>query len=257
MKIGVMNNPMGNLMKEIAWIGENRFDFIDLTLEPPNAYSLDIEIDKIDELLGKYGLDAVGHTAYYLPLASPFRAFCDLALKELENCFSVFNRLNITKVNLHPDENSASIFNRDEAIKRNINGIKRAEKIARDYGLVLMVENSGKIFNSVDELETLFGKIPDLQLHLDVGHSNLNVEKNRAEEIIERFHNKLAHIHFSDNKGGNADLHLPLGAGLISWEQIIRSIKKHNYDGTITLEVFSRDRRYLLASREKLLEMWN
>jgi sugar phosphate isomerase/epimerase len=64
-------------------------------------------------------------------------------------------------------------------------------------------------------------------------------------------------VHFSDNKGGTTDLHLPLGAGLISWDKVINSLKKYEYDGTITLEVFSRDKRYLLASRDKVYELWN
>ena len=35
MKIGVMNNPMHDLLREIQWIGEHKFDFVDMTLEPP------------------------------------------------------------------------------------------------------------------------------------------------------------------------------------------------------------------------------
>jgi len=33
-------------------------------------------------------------------------------------------------------------------------------------------------------------------------------------------------------------------------------LKSFRYDGTITLEVFSSDRRYLLLSRDKLREIW-
>jgi hypothetical protein len=33
-------------------------------------------------------------------------------------------------------------------------------------------------------------------------------------------------------------------------------LKSFGYDGTITLEVFSLDRRYLLFSRDKLREIW-
>jgi sugar phosphate isomerase/epimerase len=37
---------------------------------------------------------------------------------------------------------------------------------------------------------------------------------------------------------------------------VIPMLKQSGYDGTITLEVFSPDRRYLLFSREKLKELW-
>jgi len=49
---------------------------------------------------------------------------------------------------------------------------------------------------------------------------------------------RLAHLHFHDNKGGQADLHLPIGAGHIDLATMIRAIKQTGYDDTITLEVF-------------------
>ena len=115
MKIGAMNNPMKNLLREIQWIGENKFDFVDLTLEPPGALASEVNVDDVRELLDKYKLEAVGHTAYYLPIASAFPSFRDLALRELSECFSVFQVLDVQKVNLHPDESIVGIFSRNRA----------------------------------------------------------------------------------------------------------------------------------------------
>ncbi len=257
MKIGAMNNPTCNLQKEIQWIGENGFDFVDLTLEPPGALAINVDIDMVRDLMDKYNLDIVGHTAYYLPIASPYQSFCDLAQEELRKCFEVFQALDVHIVNIHADESIIGIFNKDRSIIRNIRAFKTAAEEAKRHGLKLIVENTIKLFNSVEELHILFNAIDDIGFHLDVGHANLNTEKNKTEEFIVEFHDRLEHVHFSDNKGGNTDLHLPLGAGLISWDKIISILKKFNYDGTITLEVFSRDKRYLLASRDKVLEMWN
>jgi len=257
MRIGAMNNPTGNLLREIQWIGESKFDFVDLTLEPPGALAVNVNVDGVKELLDKYELEVTGHTAYYLPIASPFPSFCDLAMKELSNCFEVFQVLGVQKVNIHPDELVVGIFHKDRALIRNIRTIKLAAEEAKRYGIKLMVENGMRLFNSVEEFQTLFDAVNDLGFHLDVGHANLNAEKNKTGEFLANFHDKLEHVHFSDNKGGNADLHLPLGAGSIPWDKIVRELKKFKYDGTITLEVFSRDKRYLLASREKLLELWN
>jgi len=257
MKVGAMNNPTSNLLKEIQWIGKNGFDFVDLTLEPPCAYSLSVEVDSVKELLDKYNLDIIGHTAYYLPIASPFQSFCELAQRELKNCFEIFQALDAHKVNIHADESVVGIFNKERALVRNIRAIKLAAQKAKEMGLRLIVENTIKLFNNVDDLNILFESGIDAGFHLDVGHANLNTDRNRTEEFLSRFADKLEHVHFSDNKSGNADLHLPLGAGLIPWDKIVSQLKRYNYDGTITLEVFSRDKRYLLASRDKLLEMWN
>ena len=35
MQIGVMNHPARDPIGEIEWIGQNGFDFVDFTLEPP------------------------------------------------------------------------------------------------------------------------------------------------------------------------------------------------------------------------------
>jgi len=257
MKIGVMNNPMRDLLKEIEWIGEHKFDFVDLTLEPTGAQASNVDVDAVRDLLDKYRLEVVGHTAYYLPIASPFQSFCDLAVEELRKCFTVFQALDTQKVNLHADEFTGAVFSKDRAIARNIKAMKRITAIADQYGLKLMIENTIRLFNTVEELQILFETVEDAGFHLDVGHANLNTQKNKTPEFLANFRDRLEHVHMSDNRSGSADLHLPLGAGLVPWDKMIAEIKRSGYDGTITLEVFSRDRRYLLASRDKLLELWN
>ena len=257
MKIGVMNNPMRDLLKEIQWIGENKFDFVDMTLEPPGAQANTVDVDVVRDLLDKYRLETVGHTAYYLPIASPFQSFRELAFEEFRQCFAVFQALDVQKVNLHADEFAGAVFSKDRAIARNIKSIKRIAQEASRYGLKLMVENTIRFFNTVEELQTLLEAVDEAGFHLDVGHANLNTQKNKTPEFLANFYDRLEHVHLSDNRSGNADLHLPLGAGLVPWDKMIGELKKYGYDGTITLEVFSRDRRYLLASRDKLLELWN
>ena len=61
----------------------------------------------------------------------------------------------------------------------------------------------------------------------------------------------------SDNKGGGADLHLPLGAGTVDVPRALRALRRLGYDGTITLEVFSPDRYLLAYSRDRLRQMWD
>ncbi|MGI8706674.1 MAG: sugar phosphate isomerase/epimerase family protein, partial [Actinomycetota bacterium] len=80
---------------------------------------------------------------------------------------------------------------------------------------------------------------------------------NRTPELLEAFGDRLAHVHLSDNRGGGDDLHLPLGAGAIDWRSRLRELKATGYDGTITLEVFSREREHLRSSRRLLLEWWS
>jgi sugar phosphate isomerase/epimerase len=66
----------------------------------------------------------------------------------------------------------------------------------------------------------------------------------------------LRHVHLHDNRGGNEDLHLPLGAGNLDLRGAVRELKKCGYDGCITLEVFTPDRHYLAYSRDVLRRLW-
>jgi sugar phosphate isomerase/epimerase len=101
--------------------------------------------------------------------------------------------------------------------------------------------------------------LPELGMLLDIGHCNLKLPKGTfsAPAIIERLGDRIRHLHLHDNNGGEADLHLPLSAGHVPFKDVIRQVKKLGYDGTITLEVFSSDKRYFALSRDILRETWD
>jgi sugar phosphate isomerase/epimerase len=256
LKIGMMNNPQMDLLEEIAWAEKNRFDFLDLTLEPSAAHAKQIQVEPTRRALQDAGLEIIGHTAYYLPWASPFETIRKAALTEMGWTLEVFSQLGASKVSVHPDRSIPFALNSKAILGKNMESLKQMGKMAKPLGIQILVENMDRFFNTTEQIREMLGRMPDLGFHLDVGHANLNVERNRTEEFLEAFRDRLAHVHVSDNFGKKEDLHLPLGAGTIPWKKIISRLKKSGYDGTITLEVFSPDRRYLLFSRDKLRELW-
>ncbi|NWF56389.1 MAG: sugar phosphate isomerase/epimerase, partial [Syntrophaceae bacterium] len=134
--------------------------------------------------------------------------------------------------------------------------LEAIESLAAPLGITILLENMDRTFNTTKEIGDALARIPCLGFQLDVGHANLNVEKNRTEEFLTAFRDRLAHVHLSDNFGKSEDLHLPLRAGTIPWPKMIGLLKKSGYDGTVTLEVFSVDRRYLILSRDILRQLW-
>jgi sugar phosphate isomerase/epimerase len=64
-------------------------------------------------------------------------------------------------------------------------------------------------------------------------------------------------VHLHDNKGGDADLHLPLGSGNLDLHHLVQLLRAAGYDGTIALEVFSEDKHYLAYSRDILRKAWD
>ena len=103
----------------------------------------------------------------------------------------------------------------------------------------------------------IFANVKNLLFHLDVGHAQVaGAGKNLTEDFLFHFKDRLAHVHFSDNKGNNDD-HLPIGVGVVDWEDAIMQLKKVGYDKAITLEIFVKDRYYLLYSKDKIRLLWN
>ena len=215
-----------------------------------------VDVKAVRKELEARKLRIVGHTAYYLPLCHPFEAVRRAAVDELKLCLEAFAALGASWMNLHPDS-KAPLHDRKFVIDRNLQTIRELLPMSRDLGVGLMIENLPGSFNTVRQLAELLDPIPELGLHLDIGHSNLMVDKNTTDDLLEAFGPRLQHVHLHDNKGGSADLHLPLGTGSVDTAHYIRSLQQHRYDGTITLEVFTPDRHFLAYSQELLQRLWN
>jgi sugar phosphate isomerase/epimerase len=90
-----------------------------------------------------------------------------------------------------------------------------------------------------------------------VGHANIQVPKNQTREFLFDMGDRLINVYVSDNDGASND-HLPLGAvghGGVDWQREVSNFRAFGYDRTVTLEV-NGDRRWLLASRVYLQELW-
>jgi sugar phosphate isomerase/epimerase len=256
MLIGAMNHPCRDVLQEIECIAAMRMGFVDLTLEPPAAASWKVDPRAVRAKLEEHNLKVVGHTPFYLPLASAIEGIRRAAAAELRQCLKVFSFLGASWMNVHLDRYTP-MHDRRFYVSRNIQTIQELLPAAQDLGLGLMIENLPGDFNNATQLADILDAIPALGLHIDIGHANLEVPENTTEEILAMYGSRLRHVHLHDNRGGNADLHLPLGAGTVDVRRAVRALKSSGYDGTITLEVFTPDRHHLAYSRDVLQRMWN
>ena len=230
--------------------------FVDLTIEPPGAPSWKIDAKAVRQALDSHKMRVIGHTAYYLPLGSAFEGVRRAAVEELKRCLEKFAEIGAPWMNIHPDRHTP-MHDRPFFIRRNIESLVELQEHADRYGVGLMIENLPGEYNNAAQLGDLLDALPKLGLHLDIGHANLMVPRNTTEEILAVHGTRLRHVHLHDNRGGHADLHLPLGAGDVDVPSAIRALKRCGFDGTITLEVFTRDRHFLAYSRDVLRTMWD
>lgn len=237
-------------------MAEMGLDFIDLTLEPPAAATWRVDPRQVRRELEVHRFSVVGHTAYYLPIGSAFDEVRRAAVSELRRCLEVFAAVGARWMNIHPD-GYAPMHDRAFSIERNLQSLRELLDAGRRLGVGIMIENLPGDFNTPAQLGELLNPLPELGLHLDIGHANLRTEVNTTEALLDAYGDKLRHVHLHDNKGGQADLHLPLGAGTLDTAKHVRALKEAGYDGTITLEVFTPDREYLRSSRDKLRRLWD
>jgi sugar phosphate isomerase/epimerase len=250
-----MNHPGEPLHREIAWMAELKLDFIDLTLEPPAVATWQVDPGEITKRLRDHGLGVVGHTAYYLPIGSSFESLRRAAVEELKRAAEVFAAIGAKWMNVHPDGH-APFTDERTVVQRNIASLQELVTFAAPLGVGIMLENVPGRFNSVAQLAPIFDAVPEAALHLDIGHCNLSVARSTAGELIGQYARRLAHVHLHDNRGGHADLHLALGMGDVDVTGHVRELRTAGYDGTVTLEVFSRDRHFLAYSRDRLRALW-
>jgi sugar phosphate isomerase/epimerase len=178
------------------------------------------------------------------------------AVGEVIRCIQVFGEIGVQWMNLHPDRH-APLHSRAFYVGRNIISIGEMLPHARQAGIGLMIENLPGDFNTPEQLGELLDPVPELGLHLDIGHANLLTSFNTTEQILNAYGTRLRHVHLHDNKGGGADLHMSLGSGTLDYRRAIRALKACGYDQTITLEVFAPDKQYLRYSRDLLRRAWD
>ena len=251
-----MNHPGHDVLQEIEWIAEMGMGFVDLTLEPPMAASWRVDGSAIRRALSRHALKVVGHTAFYLPIASGIEEIRRAALEELRRCVDVFAGIGARWMNVHPDRH-APMHDRKFFVERNLMTLRELLPYAAERGIGIMVENLPGDFNSAAQLGELLDPLPELGLHLDIGHANLLVVQSTVDELLAAYGERLRHVHLHDNKGGSADLHLPLGTGVVNVRTAVKALKAQAYDGTITLEVFTPDRHHLAYSRDILRRIWD
>lgn len=254
MKIGMMNNPSKSVYDEAVFCGKVGFDFLDLTIEGPNATTVDIA--KLKPILDSFNLTITGHTDPCLPFAYPIQGVRETCLKELERCAGIFSALGAKVMNIHACYSCPPAMKKD-LVLFNIEALRPIVEMAASYGLTTVFENYKAPFDRVSTFKNLLTEVPGLKLHLDFGHSNFGIDK--YEVFCGELGEHIQHVHFSDNRS-KADDHMPLGVGTVNWKKAVSSLKATGYNSTITLEIFCNDpnmlQKYLALNRELIQELW-
>jgi sugar phosphate isomerase/epimerase len=252
--LGLMNDPSQPLERELEHIAALGFGLVDLTLEPQGAWPIDAA--EVRRWIAASGLQVVGHTAPFLPLASAYPELEQAARALFKHTLEVFSELEVELVNFHPTMRG---LRGKDAGERNAEAVAEVAARAAELGQRIMVENMGGGFGTPEELRPLLDAADNVWFHLDIGHANVRPygQPVRLASLLEAFGDRIAHVHLHDNKGRYDD-HLPLGVGTLDFRDAARRLRATGWDGTLTLEVHSaKEPVYIHASRDLWLEAWD
>jgi len=253
MIIGAMNNPHKKLLEQIHQIGEMNFDYLELTVEHPYARPEIIEKKKkeIMDALASYNLGLLSHLPWYFSIAHPYQRVQNAINTEIVSAMQVAASLGAKNMTIHTELSiSPSAQGRKKMIENSTATLKELHKKAQGFGIDLLLETIAPKACTFDEYKQIFSQV-DMGMTLDIGHVETNYPQ-KFEGFYREFKDRIRHIHIHDGKGEN---HIPIGAGKIDFEAIVKTLKR-SYDSTITLEVHAEDPHYTQYSRDRLEIMW-
>lgn len=255
-KFGSLTNPSVNILKEIERVKEQGFDFVEIGIESPQGLSeiLYKKRNEIKKLLRGFKASPIGHTPWWMELGSHHEDIRKAWIEEGKKTIDISKELGIRLINFHSHSVGMILktkYAKNKTLNNFAESMKELVKYGKAGGVGVMLENMPTSIKEFKDFKYIIDNVKGLGVHLDVGHAFVNGEMNSVIKYIRTFKKKLMHIHISDNKG-QWDEHLPLGAGELDYDKVIKELKKIKYNKTITPEVFSKDRDLIINSREKI-----
>jgi len=261
MLYGAMNFPIRPVLEEIHAIGSLGLDYLELAMDNPEAHYIVLrqQRDAIQQALDHYGMFLICHLPTFIHTADLTKSIREASLAELLNSLAVANELGARKVVLHPSFVGGMGRNVPELSRQYaIECLDTVARLEPKSDCRVCLENLfARLtpFNTPDDFEAVFERWPHLAMTLDVGHAFIDGRgMDRIFEFLQRFGNRIHHIHISDNFGQRDD-HLAVGDGAINFKALIGALQQIHYDDTMTLEIFTADRTDLIRSRNALQKM--
>ena len=164
-----------------------------------------------------------------------------LALRSLRKSANIANQLGVKNIIVHP----FPAFILKGAIKKMM--LEVLTEVIEQTDACISLENLELRKLLVFKLEPYcisnhndlynFAKDNNFYLTLDVAHC---ASKNTSPSLFfEKYHDRINNIHLSDYE--NYQAHYSLGQGVVDFELFFDTLKRHDYNGCLTLEIDSVD----------------
>ncbi|MEW6592138.1 MAG: sugar phosphate isomerase/epimerase [Candidatus Hadarchaeota archaeon] len=263
MKVGLSNLLFvrSSVEKSVEKCAELGADFIEIIYDFPHFMPGHDphELRALRRLIEHNGLGVSVHGSFWdLNPASHrpelWKLSLDQAKKSLQACSILGGKITVLHLGRCPISDLKWFMDGSKRLYDRF--IKECLGYARKLDITIALENMDLSFipySTLPELNNLTDRFDGLKVCLDVGHAyrkndvwrpyqsgKTQKKKNREAKIarnVKRLGDKIVHVHFHDNHGGNDD-HLVPGQGKMNFGPIVKAIKGTGFDGFVVIELF-------------------
>lgn len=260
-KVGCFSliNPFQTLDKQVDQIKAWGFKYADITDNSDGAClgshfdfaavaSLDANAFDIKRLFESRGVKIISIDAHanLLDPSAPWRYGTSQIVKAIKMAATIGVEYVITTEGEAQTEFGKSL-SVDESIFTIREKLYEPLRVAKDYGVKVLLEPHGPLTDSVDNMERILDACNSDQLGVNLDTGNLWLGGGDSIEMIKRLGSKIEHVHWKDlpkeyepQRGkifGCGMALIPLGEGVIDIESIYHELVKSGFDGHSTLEV--------------------
>lgn len=228
------------------------FEVVEIALEDTDLTKP--SVDRIKSIIKKYDIKTCTHAPITdLNLCSPNDGIRSESIRQIKKSIDIASDLGSNLLNIHfgrlpafsasfEEIESISKQKREEYFALGIQSLASIAPYALEKNIDLCIENMPNVYTEFcavyEDIDRVLNEV-DVLFTLDVGHAH-TIDALHPKRLIDRFKEKLRHVHFHDNHG-TWDEHLLLGTGTIQWSDIYKKLQQIHYSGYIILELPHKD----------------
>jgi len=243
-----LGEPFSSLLKHLT---EFDVKYVELVDECQHALNQK-RVNTLRRIVRENGLEFTVHAPFAdINIASPNSVLRRVMLKRLEKSLVNAHQLSCRQWIFHSGwKSGVSEFYPNVDWQINLSSVRTLLTIAKRLGVNISIENTPEPFpflvKRTQDFAQFYSELgSDIGLTLDVAHAHTG---HQTLEFIEKFSDKIVHIHASDNEG-KYDSHLGIGHGNIDWKAVAEALKRIKYKGLIMLESIEHVEESLQTTR--------
>jgi len=232
-----LGEPFSSMLRHLTEFDINYVELVDESQHALNRKRVNV----LKRIGRENGLEFTVHAPFVdINIASPNPVLRRVMLKRLEKSLSFAHQLGSRQWVFHSGwKSGVSEFYPNLDWQINLRSVRTLIATAKKLGVDISIENTPEPFHflvkRIQDFALFYSELGadfDIDLTLDIAHANTN---QQVFDFIEKFANKIVHVHVSDNEG-KYDSHQGISYGKIDWEAVAKALKTINYKGIAMLE---------------------